>query len=121
MTISKRLFSIKLAGLMLASTFAYGYLPVANAIDSDLATNQVKALTCKDNMTIDQALEHAAKANSQRDIGWRSFQENDYVDVERAIMISKAVELRYRWRVNNDGSILAKSERAEMLCSPSRT
>lgn len=121
MHISNRLINIKLIGLLLCSTLAYGYLPAANAIDADIATNQVKAMSCKDNMNIDQALEHAVKINSQRDVGWRSFQEDGYVDIERAIMISKAVELRYRWRVNNDGSIMAKSDRAEMLCSPSKS
>lgn len=116
MNISKRLVSIKLAGLMLGSTLAYGYLPAANAVDAEVATTQVKTMACKDNMTIDQALEYNVKSNSQRDVGWRTFQEEGYVDVERAIMVSKAAELRYRWRVNNDGSILAKSERAEKLC-----
>lgn len=107
----------KAPALMLSTVLSSGYVPCANAIDTEQATTQVRTMICKDNMTIDQALEHTVKTNSQRDNGWRSFQEDDYVDVERAFMVSKAVELRYRWRVGNDGSILAKSERAEKLCS----
>ncbi len=86
------------------------------AIDNDLAMTQVKAMVCKDNLTIDQTLEQSIKSNSQRDAGWRAFQQEGYVDVERAILVSKATELRYRWRVSDDGSVLAGSERAEKLC-----
>ena len=103
--------------LFLVTSLSLGISQSASALDCDAATAQVKAMICKDNMTIDQTLERSIKNNSQRDVGWRSFQEDGYIDVERAILVSKATELHYRWRVRNDGSILAESERAEKLCT----
>ncbi|AMK78042.1 MULTISPECIES: hypothetical protein [Methylomonas] len=110
-------FNVKLLNALVMSTFYFGFSQAAIAMDSEVAAAQVKAMICKNNMTVDQALEQSIKSNSQRDVGWRSFRENDYVDVERAILVSKATELHYRWRVTNDGNILAGSERAEKLCS----
>ncbi|MCQ8180394.1 hypothetical protein NP603_04680 [Methylomonas sp. SURF-1] len=114
---SFKLAPINWFGPMLLAIWSYTYLPLAHAVGLEDATSLVKNIMCKDQMTIDQALEHTVKSTSQRDIGWRSFQEDNYIDVERAILVSKAVELRYRWRVNDDGSVLATSDRAEKLCS----
>lgn len=82
----------------------------------DEATAQVKNLACKDNMSVEQVLDQSIRTRSQRDVGWRYFQENDYIDVERAVLINKSMELRYRWRVKQDNSIKAETDRAEKLC-----
>ncbi|MCK9608351.1 MAG: hypothetical protein M0R33_18050 [Methylomonas sp.] len=93
-----------------------GFSNTSIALDINQASQQIKTRACKDNLTVDQALEKSIKSHSQRDIGWRSFQEDDHYDVERAVLINKAMELRYRWRVFADGSIQPQSKRAENLC-----
>ncbi|MFM8340583.1 MAG: hypothetical protein ACKN9F_00015, partial [Methylomonas sp.] len=86
-------------------------------LDAEQASTLVKNLTCKDNLTVEQVLDQSVRSHSQRDIGWRAFQEDGYIDVERAVLINKSMEMRYRWRVeNNDNRITAKSDRAEKLC-----
>lgn len=87
------------------------------AFDSGEAANQVKALPCKNEQTVEQVLDGSVRRRSQRDLGWRSFQEEGYYDIERAVLINKGMELRYRWRIFADGSIQPQSERAEKLCS----
>lgn len=82
----------------------------------DEASVQIKNLTCKDTMSVEQVLDQSIRAHSQRDVGWRYFQEDGYIDVERAVLINKSMELRYRWRVKPDNSIKAETERAEKLC-----
>lgn len=87
------------------------------ALDADQASAQVKNLPCKDNLTVEQVLDQSIKSHSQRDIGWRNFQEDGYIDVERAVLINKSMEMRYRWRVKADNSITPQGDRAEKLCS----
>ena len=87
------------------------------AIDQTEASQLVKSQHCAENMTIEQILDQSIKSHSQRDIGWRTFQDEDYFDVERAVLVNKGMELRYRWRVAADGSITPQSHRAETLCS----
>ncbi|MEY4211734.1 MAG: hypothetical protein RLZ92_2115 [Pseudomonadota bacterium] len=87
------------------------------ALDAEQASAQVKNLPCKDNLTVEQTLDQSIKSHSQRDIGWRQFQEDDYIDIERAVLINKSMEMRYRWRVKADNSITPQSDRAEKLCS----
>lgn len=94
-----------------------GFANAGMAFDANQATQQVKTQLCKDNLTVDQTLDKSIKSHSQRDLGWRSFQEDDYCDIERAVLINKAMELRYRWRVYADGSIRPEGSRAENLCS----
>ena len=86
------------------------------AISPEQATALIKNLPCKDNMSVEQVLDNSIKSHSQRDIGWRNFQEDGYVDVERAVLINKSMELRYRWRVKNDNSISIENDRTEKLC-----
>ncbi|NBV74665.1 MAG: hypothetical protein EBR59_01400 [Methylococcaceae bacterium] len=87
------------------------------AIDADEVMNKVKSMPCKNDQTVDQILEQTIRSRAQRDIGWRRFQEDNYVDVERAVLITKGMEFRYRWRAQNDGSIAPQNERTEKLCS----
>lgn len=86
------------------------------AIGIDQASEQVKIQPCKDNLNIGQILDKSIKSHSQRDIGWRAFQEGDYCDIERAVLINKGLEFHYRWRVSADGSIQPQNERTEKLC-----
>ncbi len=86
------------------------------AITAEDASALIKKLPCKDDMTVEQVLDQSIRSHSQRDIGWRNFQEDGYVDVERAILINKSMELRYRWRVKNDNSISIENDRTEKLC-----
>lgn len=99
---------------ILVLLFGGAALSVATAagIDADSSMAQVKSLACKDNLTVEQALEQSIRSHSQRDIGWRVFQEQDFVDVERAVLVNKAKEFRYRWRVAVGGAISAISDKA---------
>lgn len=90
---------------------------LAYAISSDEASQQVKTLMCRDQQTVEQVLEQSIRSHSQRDIGWRTFQEDGYYDVERAVLINKGMELHYRWRVNFNGQISSENERTEKLCA----
>ena len=97
--------------------FLLGGISYSWALDADQASAQVKNLPCKDNLTVEQVLDQSLRSHSQRDIGWRVFQEDGYIDVERAVLINKSMEMRFRWRVqSNDNSITPKGDRAEKLC-----
>lgn len=102
--------------LIAGTLLLLGWFESGWALDADQASAQVKNLPCKDNLTVEQALDQSIKSHSQRDIGWRHFQENDYIDVERAVLINKSMEMRYRWRVKADNSITPQGDRAEKLC-----
>lgn len=80
------------------------------------AESIVKNQPCAVSETIDQFLDHKLKP-SHRDLGWRVFARDDGFDVERAFLVSKSMELRYRWRVGASGEPQPVSERAQGLCS----
>lgn len=88
----------------------------AFALSEEDAIRKTKTQQCKDDMTVEQALDRTIKSHSQRDLGWRTFPGNGYIDVERAVLINKAMELRYRWRVEAGGTVGPENERAENLC-----
>lgn len=110
--------SVKAIALFWGLISLAGFSSTGMALDSVQASQRVKTQFCQDNLTVDQALDKSIKSHSQRDIGWRAFQEADYYDIERAVLINKAMELRYRWRVFSDGRIQPQSPRAEKLCGP---
>jgi hypothetical protein len=84
---------------------------------SDTKTAQtVKTQPCKNGETVDQYLDHKLSA-AYRDLGWRVFPAANGVDVERAFLVSKLMELRYRWRVDGIGQVQAVTEGAQNLCS----
>lgn len=89
---------------------------MAMTTNADRAMDQVKNLACKDNLTVEQALAQSIRNHSQRDIGWRMFPQQDFIDIERAVLVNKAKELRYRWRVDANGTISALSDKAQALC-----
>lgn len=84
-------------------------------IQSEQAQASIESYDCK-GQTINDVLKHTLKRHSQRDLGWRVFTEADYVDVERAILINKGQQIRYRWRIDNKNHIIPVSKRAKRLC-----
>lgn len=110
-----RSYDFRVLVLVMLGVLAWQGIAVAG-IDRDQAMQNVKQLICKNNMTVDASLEQAIKAHSQRDIGWQVFEESGYFDVQRSVLVSKGVELRYRWRIYEDGKIQPENERAEKLC-----
>lgn len=92
--------------------------PVTQAQDAyTVALAQVKTQICHDQETVEQFLERKLKP-SHRDLGWQIFKTDDGAyDVERIFLISKSMEMRYRWRVNPDGSLSATNQRSQTLCS----
>lgn len=84
-------------------------------IDSDQALAQVESSDCNGE-PVSEALKHSLKKHSQRDLGWRVFTEDDYIDVERAILVNKGKQNRYRWRIDNAGNITPVSKKAKKLC-----
>ncbi len=103
---------IRLAGLILTVASA-----AAMALTDEEAVQKTRSTACKNSMTVEQALDHAIKSHSQRDLGWRTFPGNGYIDVERAVLINKGMEMRYRWRVETQGTVGPENERAEKLCT----
>lgn len=111
-------FKLKTVYPCLAVLLFASYTNISLAISPEQASEQVKSLPCKDNMTAEQIIDQSIRSHSQRDIGWRTFQEDGYFDVERAVLVNKGMELHYRWRVKSDGSsIAAENDRTEKLCS----
>lgn len=104
-----RLFFICLGLLLTASAFA--------EIDEHQAEELVKASICKGDSNVADVLKRKITSRSQRDLGWRVFKEEGYYDVERAILISKGMQIRYRWRINEEGVIEPASKRAKKLCA----
>ncbi|MGY6276596.1 hypothetical protein [Methylomonas sp. MgM2] len=116
MRLSSLYFHAKYLTLIVNIALLASFSPRAIALDMRLAEQQVKALPCKDEKTVGQVLDASVRRRSQRDLGWRTFEDEGYYDIERAVLINKGMELRYRWRVFMDGNIEAYSERAEKLC-----
>ncbi|HEY8094652.1 MAG TPA: hypothetical protein VIE65_00965 [Methylobacter sp.] len=86
-------------------------------IDETSVEELVKNSPCLDGLTIEAALKDKIKIRSQRDLGWQVFKEEGQFDVERAFLMNKSMQLRFRWHVNADGSISPVSNRAESLCT----
>lgn len=99
-----------LSGLLL------GCAPIQHAAATDTLVQQIANSACKPDQTVEQALERIIKSHSHYDTGWRVFVEDDYVDIERAVQISKGTAIRYRWRMQRNGQLLSQNERATLLC-----
>lgn len=78
----------------------------------------VKNSNCLPGKTIEDALKDKINTHTQRDLGWRVFNEDGKFEVERAFLMNKSMQLRFRWRVNQDGIVQPVGSRAESLCSP---
>ncbi|TAN65347.1 MAG: hypothetical protein EPN17_17200 [Methylobacter sp.] len=106
-----KLFFVIILNLLTASNAAYAQ------IDETSVEELVKNSPCVNGLTIEGALKDKIKIRSQRDLGWQVFKEEEQFDVERAFLMNKSMQLRFRWHVNGDGSITPLSSRAESLCT----
>lgn len=106
-----KLFFAIILNLLVAINSAYAQ------IDETTVEEIVKNSPCLDGLTIDAALKDKIKIRSQRDLGWQVFKEDGQFDVERAFLMNKSMQLRFRWHVNADGNIAPVSNRAESLCT----
>ena len=86
-------------------------------MNENRAEEIVKNSICIDDQSIAEIVSKKVKRRSQRDLGWQVYKEGDQYDVERAILISKGMRIRYRWRVSNEGKVQPVSKRAKKLCS----
>ena len=107
-----RLFCFILFYLLIAINKAYAQIDEVKAVEI------VKNSPCINDLTIDEALKDKIRIRSQRDLGWQVFKEEDQYEVERAFLMNKSMQLRFRWHVNADGSITPIGQRAESLCHP---
>jgi hypothetical protein len=96
--------------LLFAARLAYAQ------VDESSVETLVKSSPCL-GQTIEEALKNKIHIRSQRDLGWQVFNEEGQFEVERAFLMNKSMQLRFRWRVNADGSIAPVSKRAESLCT----
>lgn len=106
-----RFFCFTLLYLLMAINNAYAQF------DEIKAEEIVKNSTCINNLSVDEVLKDKIKIRSQRDLGWQVYKEDDQYDVERAFLMNKSMQLRFRWHVNTDGKITPDGKRAESLCS----
>lgn len=83
----------------------------------DMARQAIEQLPCGAG-TVGARLEEETRIHSRRDLGWRSFQEGDNLDLERAFRVSKSMEIRFRWRVDHAGHAEALTDPARNLCTP---
>ncbi len=88
------------------------------ALDETTVEAIVKNAPCFNNQSIEAVLNSKIKTGSQRDLGWQIFKEDVQFAVERAFLINKSMQLRFRWLVTVDGNITPASKRAETLCMP---
>ncbi len=86
-----------------------------NSEQSAMAEEKVKTFDCK-GKPVQEVLKGKIKRHSQRDLGWRVFYQDEYIDVERAILVNKGRKSRYRWRIDQQGNIFPVSKKAKKLC-----
>ena len=86
-------------------------------VDESTVEGLVKQSPCLEGKTIDDVLKDKIKMSSQRDLGWQVFNESGEFEVERAFLMNKSMQLRFRWHISPDGSIKPVSSRAESLCA----
>jgi hypothetical protein len=79
------------------------------------AQSKIEATPCG-GTTLGERLADETRIHSRRDLGWRFFPGSGYMDVERALRVSKSMEIRYRWRMDGSGRVEALTEPAQMLC-----
>ena len=106
-----RFFCFTVLTLLMAINNAYAQ------IDEIKAEEIVKNSICIDNLSVDDVLKDKINIRSQRDLGGQVYKEDDQYDVERAFLMNKSMQLRFRWHVNAEGEITPDGKRAESLCS----
>ncbi|QJD29384.1 hypothetical protein [Methylococcus geothermalis] len=102
---------------ILIALFWLGLIPSPAAVADEAAdVAKVEAAACA-GATVGQRLQEEIQSHSRRDLGWRVFAEADHRDLERSLRISKAMEARYRWRIDAAGNIEPVSDAARQLCA----
>ncbi len=97
--------------------FMFSFTAVAEeALTAKTAEQRVRKSICLNDLSVEQMLEKKIKKRSQRDLGWRVFEEDIGFDVERAILVNKSLQIRYRWNINPENIIIPVSKRAKRLC-----
>jgi|GEM_PF-1308313 len=90
--------------------------PCYAQIDETTVEAIVKNQPCLAGQTVETVLASKIKTGSQRDLGWQVYHEGEHFEVERAFLMNKSMQLRYRWQVNQYESITPIGKRAETLC-----
>ena len=104
-------------GRCLAALIAIAFCNPASADNPYLvAKGLVTTHSCAHGESVDEVLDRKVRP-SRRDLGWRVFEADDGYIVERAFMVSKSMEIRYRWHVSSQGEVYAENSRTENLCS----
>jgi len=88
----------------------------ADPLSASQAENLVKSAVCLNGETIDAVLQKKT-SSWQRDLGWQVFEENGSYAVEKSVLVSKSIQLRYRWQIDGQGNMTAISDRAKDLCA----
>lgn len=102
---------------LLAASFFWAAIASAS-LTAEQAEQIVQNTNCN-GQTIAEAIKSHIKRHSQRDLGWRVFIEEDYIDVERAILVNKGRQIRYRWRIDRQGLVAPVNKKARQLCAGS--
>ncbi len=84
--------------------------------DESAAIRALEAKACGLS-TIGERLGEEIRGHSRRDLGWRLFDEDGHYDLERSLRVSKSMEVRFRWRVYDNGTVEPMSEPARRLCT----
>jgi hypothetical protein len=84
--------------------------------DESAAIRALESRACG-SATIGERLGEEIRGHSRRDLGWRLFEEDGHYDLERSLRVSKSMDLRFRWRVYENGTVEPTSEPARRLCT----
>jgi hypothetical protein len=102
---------------ILIAFFWLALMPSPGAVADEAADiAKVEAAACA-GTSVGQRLQEEIQSHSRRDLGWRIFAEDDHRDLERSLRVSKAMEVRYRWRIDAAGKIEPVSDAARQLCA----
>ncbi len=107
--------AIRTLAHLLAMTGLLGSLNVQAQFDEAQAVTLVEATPCH-GKTVGERLKDEIQSHSRRDLGWQSFDKDGDHDLERALRVSKSMDIRYRWRLTASGSVEAVSDPAKKLC-----
>lgn len=90
----------------------------ADALAMDPAIqNEIELAECPNGEKLKQVLEKKSHSPAHRDLGWRLFDDSTQgLIIERAFLVNKGMELRYRWRRTDQDHYIASNERAHHIC-----
>lgn len=111
----RKLLRTLLSGIFFSVFIMHATL--AEAMSAAEAEELIRSTPCINGLNIDTVLEQKINTASQRDLGWQVFEEDGIYIVERAVLISKSMQLRYRWQIDGQGKLQPASDRAEDLCA----